>query len=108
MKLKFLIDTGAECSIIQPNYIGYHSRTKCSSGINALQSDIHTESLITTPIFKEFNEPQNIKLEFLELSFESIFAGIIGSDILFPLEAHIDFVNRRLFTRNAQIRLHFD
>lgn len=55
------------------------------------------------PIFKEFNEPNTIKIKFLELKFNSKFAGIIGSDILNSLAAKIDYKNRVIQTRSTQI-----
>lgn len=56
------------------------------------------------PIFKEFKEPNNIQIQFLEFPFNSFFCGIIGSDILDPLETKIDYKNRILQTRNAKIK----
>lgn len=107
--LKFLIDTGAEISIVKPNV--FHPNLQTNIGtkyINSLNKSSAINSSVIVPIFDEFKEQNHVRLQFIEFPFiNKKFVGIIGNDILDKLDARIDFKTRTLHTRNAQIKFFF-
>lgn len=109
---RFLIDTGASQSLISPKVIKNQNKIKCKikKEINFITT-AHTTSrhnqvaYITLPkqIFKE-----NITHKFLIFDFDSDFVGLLGLDLLSPLNSKIDIKNKLLHTNKAVIPIRDD
>lgn len=104
--MKFLIDTGASASFINPEFT---ARLKIESSppikISTILGSHQLDKKVSTPIFKEFQE--NGTMTFLIFKFHNYFDGLIGLDILTKLHAKIDLSNKTLVTRNSSIPLLF-
>lgn len=108
-KLKFLIDTGATSSIINPGNCNPKWRVPIEKPINlkSINQTVNIFSKVAIPLFKEFNE-DNKFIEFLEHKFHSEYDGLIGNNILKPLNVEISYKNQTLITEKASIKLYFD
>lgn len=104
-----MIDTGSGTSLIRRGLFHNSFRTELDRPIilNTISSKTMTKTKITIPMFKEFNMP-NAKIEMLETELYSDFDGIIGCNILKPLQAKIDLKEKMLITSNAKCPLIFD
>lgn len=102
--LRFLVDTGASSSFIDPKFINEVDQiTRPPLTINTILGKHTVDREIKLPIFVEFK--QNGSLSFLLFKFHNYFDGLLGLDALTTLEAKIDIVNRKLFTKNSEINL---
>lgn len=98
--MKFLIDTGANKSYINPEYIKKHQ---------IIQTNIKIKSLFNTTTvnqkailkFQEFHKP----IEIFILKFHNIFDGLIGYETLMDLAASIILNENILQTPNFNIPL---
>lgn len=61
---------------------------------------------VKIPLFKEFGKDKTA--EFLEFKFHQVFNGLIGNNILIPLDAILDFKNRRLIVDEKEIPIFFN
>lgn len=103
-KLRFIIDTGAEFSIINPNICHPNFKQNVNVVARALGTKISITKLCKFPLFKEFNL-SNYFCEFLEYPFNENFDGLLGNNILQDLCCIIDLPNRQLITSNAVVTI---
>ena len=106
--LRFIIDTGAETSIINPNLC--HPKWKLANekvNLKVLDKVIAIDTVYSLPIFKEFRTA-NLFVRFVEFPFHKTFDGLIGNNVLKLLNAVIDFKEGLLKTDNGSMRLYFD
>lgn len=102
--MKFLIDTGANMSIINPEtvekYFPYVSLNYDPFEINNIHSTIRNDYSITLPCFPEIKDDDSTCTFFLH-KFHNYFDGLIGLDILNKWNSNIDLKNKKLVTRNS-------
>lgn len=104
--LKFLIDTGASSSFINPEFISPRDCQTCDPiTITTILNKHSLNTKINLPFFKEFREEGD--MEFFVFQFHNYFDGLIGLDILSELKATVDLGNRTLRTTNSTIPLQF-
>lgn len=101
--MRFIIDTGAETSIINPNLC--NPKWKVDSELKFFKTLGHylTSNIrYKIPLFSIFEE-ENYYVDFMEYPFHSTFDGLIGNNILNPLDCIIDYSNRTIKTKHANI-----
>lgn len=107
-QLRFIIDTGAEFSVINPQLCNpKHAVKPTISSLKVLGRNISTKNQFRIPLFKEFNKT-NYFVDFLEYPFHKYFDGIIGNNILLNLNTIVDYKLRRIITDDAILPLYFD
>lgn len=106
--IKLLVDSGASTSLIQSGLFHKSFKTELEKHVTlkSVNANICINSKITIPLFKEFNRPSTT-IEMLETDLNSDFDGIIGCNILKPLQAKLDFNSSELITKEAIIPLIF-
>lgn len=101
--LKFLIDTGANQSFINPeaveNFFPQVPLNYDPFEVTNVHATTRNNYSVSLPCFVEFQDPDDIKL--FVYRFHNYFDGLIGLDLLEKWEAKIDLKNRVLITRNA-------
>lgn len=107
--MKFIIDTGAENSIINPLICNPKWKIETTNQpIRVLNRNININTSYSFPLFKEFNESENYYVKFIEYNFHNKFSGIIGNNILVDLDAIINYKERLIRTRNANIQFYLN
>lgn len=104
--LRFLIDTGASSSFINPEFV--HPRDLLNTDPIEITTILNKHILnkeVFLPTFVEFNQPG--ELRFLAFKFHAYFDGLLGLDALTLLEAKVDLANKMLITKNSKIPLKF-
>lgn len=95
-KIRCLIDTGSETSIIQPNALGNLfpprklNRPLCYKTLNGINQVTYK---IVTPIPREFNVSGTFSWKVINFNSKN-YSAIIGQNFLIPLKAKIDVENR--------------
>ncbi|XP_055836530.1 probable serine/threonine-protein kinase DDB_G0278845 [Episyrphus balteatus] len=107
--LKFIIDTGATHSIINPEicHPKWHIDLEEPLNLKTLSHNIKINKKAQIPLFSELGD-SNIRTEFLICQFHTEFDGLIGNNILTPLEVNIDYKNKLIKTKDKIIELHFN
>lgn len=107
-KLRFLVDTGASNSFIDPKFVPLQQREPLSTNtvIKTVLREIQVTEKVEYPAFSEFNLKDTFI--FLLLKFHEYFDGLIGLDILSTLKANIDFKMLILQTPEATIPIHIE
>ncbi|XP_055840663.1 uncharacterized protein LOC129908283 [Episyrphus balteatus] len=104
--LRFLLDTGASASFINPEYIPHGELLHCDPvTITTVFKKYELKTQTNVKIFKEFN--QDGLLKFLIFKFHNFFDGLLGLDTLLQLNAKIDLENKILVTKNSVVEIHF-
>lgn len=101
-KLYFIIDTGAEFSLINEGICNPKWKTSIEAIVTSMAIEYKVRTLCTIPSFKEFRE-ENCTFQFLECNFNKNFDGLLGNNILNKLNCKIDYSNRTLRTNNAVV-----
>lgn len=102
-RLKFLIDTGAIHSFLDPKFTTIQNRTRLTSEFK-IKTVLNEHLLKEKAEFKSFKEFKvNTTFSFLLFKFHDYFDGLFGIDILSRLKATIDLDNHLLRTDTAQI-----
>lgn len=105
--LKFIVDTGATNSIINPGLCNPKWKIPCEPiHIKTLQHTIHVTEKIRLPLFKEFGN-SNEEIYFLVCKFHDTYDGIIGNDILKRFDAKIDYKLNQLEINNNTVPISF-
>jgi len=107
--LKFIIDSGATHSLINPNLC--HPKFISNLNENITLRTITNNALVKQkakfPLFEELGNPNNT-VEMYIFAFHDKYDGLIGNNILIPLKTKIDFENKVLITNNnKKLKLHF-
>lgn len=102
--MRFLIDSGAEYSLINPGLCQDKWKSKVNVSLRALNKTSQVDIICRFPIFREFNLV-DYYVDFLEYKFHDRFDGLIANNILCGLNAKIDYKNRVLSTDNSHIKL---
>ena len=104
--MRFLLDTGASASFINPEYIPHGELLHCDPvTITTVFKKYQLKTQTNVKIFKEFN--QDGLLKFLIFKFHNFFDGLLGLDTLLQLNAKIDLENKILVTKNSVVEIHF-
>lgn len=104
--LKFLIDTGASSSFINPEYLQPEDFEEIKPiVITTILNHHKINKRITLPNFLEFNQPG--ETSFLIFKFHGYFDGLLGLDTLSALGATVDLANKLLITQNSSLPLNF-
>lgn len=109
---RFLIDTGASQSLISPkslkkeNNINYEIKTETHYIRTAHATTKHSKVAFINLPERLFNE--NIKHKFLIFDFDPDFVGLLGLDLLVPLNCKIEIKHMMLRTENANIPINDD
>lgn len=104
--MKFLIDTGASSSFINPEFINPQDFKETNPiVITTILNQHKLNQEITLPNFIEFNQPGETR--FLIFKFHGYFDGLLGLDVLTNLGATVDLANKVLITRNSILPLEF-
>lgn len=103
--MKFIIDTGATHSIINPGLCNPKWKTKTGSlTLKTLQNLVKTTTTYKVPLFSELGDP-NEKIDLIECKFHDFYDGIIGNDILKRFKAVINYTTDTLYIDGRQIKL---
>lgn len=103
--LKFLIDTGASNSFINPDYIHSDDILKIEPlEIKAMFTSHTLNQKIILPAFDEFQQ-QDLELSFIIFKFHNYFDGLLGLDILDKIQANIDIPNKILITPQVKLKI---
>ena len=106
--LRFIIDCGAELSIINKNICNPKWQIQSTNHIlKVLDRNVETNIVYRIPLFQEFNE-KDYFVNFLEYQFHNRFDGLIGNNILVDLNAVINFQTRSLTTNKATIKMYLN
>lgn len=98
--LRFIIDTGANMSIINENLCEPSMKEKIKPvQIRTLQNTCYSNTRVKIPSFKIFQSDKI--MEFLELKFHKFYDGLIGNNILMPFKANIDYNSCSLVLNNG-------
>lgn len=101
-KFRFIIDTGAEFSIVNHGVYDPKWNIKMEpQKLLALGKTMSTNSKFRVPLPGIFN--CNYYVEFLEFNFHNKFDGILGNNILVNLKAIVNYGDRLLMTDTAVI-----
>lgn len=95
-KLKFIVDTGATHSIVNPGICD--PKWKIDSAriaLKTLQNEVFTDTVYQIPMFSELGDTRN-RISFIECRFHNYYDGIIGNDVLRTYNALIDYHNDEL------------
>lgn len=65
-------------------------------------------TMCSIPVFKEFNENEDVFCEFLEHDLKNNYDGIIGNNILKRFNAIVDYPKQQLILNKAVLKLYFD
>ena len=107
LTLRFIIDTGAEFSVINDNLCGSQWKHDVNVSLRAMGRKFQVTKLCKFPIFREF-KCENYFCEFLEYNFNDTFDGLIGNNILSDLNCIIDYKNRQMTANNAVIPIYLN
>ena len=100
--LKFIVDTGATHSIINPGLCNPKWRVNSSPiTLKTLQNTVKTNIVYRVPCFTEFGKVEDT-INFIECKFHDFYDGIIGNDVLHRYRAIIDY-NRNLLLMNNKV-----
>lgn len=105
--MRFIIDTGAEFSVINENLCDPKWKHDTNVSLRAMGKEFKVKKLCKFPIFKEF-ECENYFCEFLEYNFNDKFDGLIGNNILSDFNCVIDYENRQMTVKNAVIFIYLN
>lgn len=100
--LLFVIDTGAEFSIINENICHPKWKKEVNISVTAMGNIIKINKICRIPCFREFGLG-NQYCEFLEYNFHKKFDGLIGGNILDDLNAVINYPKRQLIINDTSI-----
>lgn len=101
---KFLIDTGASSSFINPEFVDSRDIEKCEPmTISTILHKYDLNDTVTLPIFKEIGKPGVSK--FIVFKFHKYFDGLLGLDYLRKIGAKLDLTTNTLITGNISIPL---
>uniref|UniRef100_A0A1A9WLN0 RVP domain-containing protein n=1 Tax=Glossina brevipalpis TaxID=37001 RepID=A0A1A9WLN0_9MUSC len=104
-KLKFIIDTGATQSILNPILCNPKWRIKSKSVIlKTLQNTIKTTTIYEVPLSPEIGNSHQ-KMELIECKFHDLYDGILGNDFLKKYGGIIDYKNDELIINGRHIPL---
>lgn len=102
--LKFLIDTGASSSFINPEFIDTRDVEKCEPmTISTVLHKYDLTDTVTLPMFKEIGQPG--VFTFLVFKFHGYFDGLLGLDYLKKIGAKVDLKQNKLIAGNISIPL---
>ena len=105
--LKFLVDSGASHSCLDPKYIFPEYRTKIPPlAVKSILGEHTVNEEIVLPAFNEFNV-ENIDIKFLIYKFHDYFDGLLGLNALKSLKGIIDFDNDSLVIGKTKIKLYY-
>lgn len=100
---KFIIDTGAEFSIVNPKIFDQKWKiVQETMKLNVLNRNISSNTIYRLPIFSEFGVLNHF-MEFLQYPFHTYYSGLIGNNILNKLNVIINFNTRILTTGVTEI-----
>lgn len=106
--MKFIIDTGATHSIINPGICHPKWFIHCEeTNLKTLQHNIKLNEKVAIPIFEEFVENSENKIEFLVCHFHDHYDGLIGNDILKQLKAIINLKENILDINGKHIPINY-
>lgn len=106
--LKFILDTGATHSIVNPGLCDPKWKIPTDIlQIRTLQHIINVSEKVRIPLFKEFGDPKS-RIDFYVCRFHDLYDGLIGNNILRQLKAKIDYENNILHIGNKTIPLQFE
>lgn len=106
--LRFLIDTGASISIINPGICNpIHKKIIPEISIKTLHSVTKCNYLMTFPSFDELNFDKKL-IQFAEIKFHDFYDGLIGNNILFPMNPTINYETRKITFNDSTLDLYFD
>lgn len=107
---KFLIDTGASCSMISPKVIEGSIFDKYVEyepfEVKTAHAVTRHENVVYLPLPPEFNS--DLIHKFLIFDFDPKYKGLIGLDLLKALGTNIDLKAKVLSTATAEIPIRFD
>lgn len=106
--MRFLIDTGASVSAINPDICGVNlKKSKEPFTIYTLNSKINFNYVVEIKPFEEFG-PAPTKFQFIEYKFSNFFDGLIGNDILSLYQTKIDLTNKTLQVNNKILPIYYN
>lgn len=106
-KLKFIIDTGATHSIVNPGFCNPKWRIKTDPlTLRTLQNQVKTTTVYQVPLFSELGD-ESEKFNLIECKFHDYYDGIIGNDVLIRFGAIIDYSNDKLLINNIETPLQY-
>lgn len=102
--MKFLVDTGASASFINPEFVNPNDIKECEViTISALRNEHKISKKVTLPFFKEIGRSGNFN--FFVFQFHGYFDGLLGTDYLTKIEAKVDLKDKVLITGDVRIPL---
>ena len=106
---KFLIDTGATDSLVNPNVFNKSKEydLKEPTQLSALNKLHIVTKKVIVKSFYEFNLP-NVNFEFYIYKFNNNYEGLLGNDILRQHGAVINYQNNTLTINNEVLQLFFE
>lgn len=106
--MRFLIDTGASVSTINPEICGPNlKKQKEPFTVYSLNSKINFNYVVEIKPFKEFG-PAPTKFQFIEYKFSNFFDGLIGNDILSLYETKINLTSRTLHVNDNILPIYYN
>lgn len=100
-QLKFLLDTGATHSFLDPKFTTSTNRIRLKTDFK-IKTVLNKHTLKEKAEFKALKEfKTNITFTFLLFKFHDYFDGLLGIDLLSQLKANIDLKNLVLRTESA-------
>lgn len=104
--LKFLVDTGASASFINPELTDPDTHEIIDPILITTVFNKHKlNRQVTLSAFKEFNTEE--KFKFLVFKFHSYFDGLIGLEMMKRLQAKVNLKDKLLETSKSVIPLQF-
>lgn len=107
--LRFIIDTGATHSVINPNlcHPKWYTKLKEPLQLKTLNHVVNIHEVVNIPLFEELSSSSQ-KVEFLVCDFHDRFDGLIGNNILMQIKAVVDYRTNHLIVGEKKIKLCFD
>lgn len=105
--MKFIVDTGATHSIVNPGVC--NPKWKISSQavtLKTLQTEILSDTIYQIPMFSELGDSCE-RIYLIEFRFHDDYNGIIGNDILRNYSAIVDYSTNQLCINNRTVPLLF-
>lgn len=105
--LKFIIDTGATHSIVNPGLCD--PKWKIKTGpltLKTLQNRVETTTIYRVPLFSELGDDKE-NFDLIECKFHDYYDGIIGNDVLKRFGAIIDYTSDSLMINDKKIPLFY-